>query len=466
MNTDHIKAVFREYLADPHAQYAILINGPWGSGKTYFWDNELKPVAVTAGKEPLYVSLNGISSRAVLEQLLFIRMWKFLNRGENPRKSQFLQLMGNAASAWTRKKLDMNLPELLRGLALESGINDHYLLCFDDLERCQLPLPETLGFINDFVEHYQLKVLILSDESKVSQSQADFAGIKEKVIGRTLNFQPDHALILPRLLERYATDNGALAFLRQQEPFIRGLLTSFQEDNLRIIDGFLAAVVRMYPVFSERNEKAIREALLCALTISIDYKRGRLTSTDTGDYKELSVLEMVEQQTSNPGQDTGMLLPDFIKGTYARDFFLRFLRGQEVSFHLWKPVFDFILSGYLDEPALRAEFDARDPDLIPECPGQVPFHGLFGDIQFGSDLGVGFTFFPAQAVHHAAFLGEFLHGGFDAGHQFLFQQVNLGRMQADHVVVQQFGGFDLSFGITFIQPVKHLVFDCCPKIGR
>lgn len=366
MNTDHIKAVFREYLADPHEHYAILINGPWGSGKTYFWENELNPLVTAADKEPLYISLNGISSRAVLEQLLFMRMWKLLNRGESQRKTQFLQLLGNAASALAKKKLDMNLPELLRGLALESGINEHYLLCFDDLERCQLPLPEILGFINDFVEHHRLKVLILSDESKVNQNQTDFAGIKEKVIGRTLNFQPDHARILPRLLERYASDSAVLSFLQLHEPFIRGLLTDFREDNLRIIDAFLTATVRMYPVFGERNEQTVREALLCTLTICIDHKRGRLTSQDVGDYKELSILEMVEQQTSRPGQDTEQLLPDFIKGTYARDFFMRYLIGQAVQFHLWKPIYDFILSGYLDEPALRQEFELRDPDRIPD----------------------------------------------------------------------------------------------------
>jgi hypothetical protein len=105
MNTDHIKTVFREYLADPHEQYAILINGSWGSGKTYFWENELKPIAEAAGKQALYISLNGISGRAALEQLLFIRMWKFLNHGNSARKTQIMQLLGSIVSALTKKSL-------------------------------------------------------------------------------------------------------------------------------------------------------------------------------------------------------------------------------------------------------------------------------------------------------------------------------------------------------------------------
>jgi hypothetical protein len=366
MNTDHIKTVFREYLVDPYARYALLINGPWGSGKTFFWENELKPLVEGAGKQPLYLSLNGISSRAVLEQQLFIRMWKFLNRGESPRKTQFLQLLGNAASALAKKKLDMNLPELLRGLALESGINDHYLLCFDDLERCQLVLPEILGFINDYVEHLGLKVLILSDESRIHTDQPDFAGIKEKVIGRTFNFRPDHAAILPQLIKKYAGDHEVLTFLHSQESFICELLNAFKEDNLRIIDSFLAVLVRLFSFLKDRNEDLIRDVLVFTLAISIEHKRGELTSADAGDYKNLSILEMAAQQTSRPGEDTTLQLPDYIKEDYPRSFFARYLKGQSRQFYLWKPVFDFILSGYLDAAALEADLDTRDTDKIPD----------------------------------------------------------------------------------------------------
>jgi hypothetical protein len=366
MNADHIKAVFKTYIQDPNEQFALLINGAWGSGKTYFWEKELKPLAEMANKQTLYISLNGIASRSTLEQMLFIKMWPFLNRGDSKRNTQFGQLIGNALSMLAKKKLDVNLPDLVRGLSLDTIMYADYLICFDDLERCRIPLAEVLGFINDFVEHRKLKTLILSDETKVNSTQPDFAGIKEKVIGRTLNFHIDHELILPQLLRKYSSETEVFVFLNENEIFIRDLLRSFKEDNLRIIDFCLSIIARIYPVLKGQNPDNINNAVLCALTIGIDYKRGFLHSDDEGDYKELNMITVVQHFWSQPDQGGDVVPTELIKGPYPKAFFERYLKGFGYQFNLWKPIYDFILSGYLDETALLKEFEERDPNRIPE----------------------------------------------------------------------------------------------------
>jgi len=35
------------------------------------------------------------------------------------------------------------------------------------VERCKIPLDELYGFINDFVEHSQCKVILIADEDKL-----------------------------------------------------------------------------------------------------------------------------------------------------------------------------------------------------------------------------------------------------------------------------------------------------------
>lgn len=366
MNADHIKTVFTTYINNPNEQFALLINGAWGSGKTYFWEKELKTVAEMAGKQTLYISLNGIASRSTLEQMLFIKMWPFLNRVDSKRNTQFGQLIGNALGMLAKKKLDVNLPDLVRGLSLDTIMYADYLICFDDLERCRIPLPEVLGFINDFVEHRKLKTLILSDETKVNSTQPDFAGIKEKVIGRTLNFHLDHELILPQLLRKYSSDVEVFTFLKEHEIFIRDLLRSFKEDNLRIIDFCLSIIAKIYPVLKGQYSDSISNALLCALTIGIDYKRGFLHSEDEGDYKQLNMLTVVQHFWSQPDQGGDVVPTELIKNPYPKAFFERYLKGLGHQFNLWKPIYDFILSGYLDEAALLKEFEERDPNLIPE----------------------------------------------------------------------------------------------------
>ena len=32
-----------DYIRSDYTDYAIMINGEWGSGKTYFWDHKIKP---------------------------------------------------------------------------------------------------------------------------------------------------------------------------------------------------------------------------------------------------------------------------------------------------------------------------------------------------------------------------------------------------------------------------------------
>ena len=31
-----------DYVKKPYTDYAVMINGEWGSGKTYFWNNKLR----------------------------------------------------------------------------------------------------------------------------------------------------------------------------------------------------------------------------------------------------------------------------------------------------------------------------------------------------------------------------------------------------------------------------------------
>ncbi|PFV68696.1 hypothetical protein COL05_29520 [Bacillus sp. AFS059628] len=44
------------YIKRENTSYAILLNGEWGSGKTYFWENVLKEKITNINKKIIYVS--------------------------------------------------------------------------------------------------------------------------------------------------------------------------------------------------------------------------------------------------------------------------------------------------------------------------------------------------------------------------------------------------------------------------
>ena len=77
LNRSEIIQAVQTYIWNDNAKYAILINGAWGSGKTFLYEHYLVDAisAIEAGKDKrktnIYISLYGISSvEALSKQLL------------------------------------------------------------------------------------------------------------------------------------------------------------------------------------------------------------------------------------------------------------------------------------------------------------------------------------------------------------------------------------------------------------
>lgn len=47
MYSNEIECVIAEYLKNPKAEYAVMIDGEWGSGKTYFLTHSLMRIMET-----------------------------------------------------------------------------------------------------------------------------------------------------------------------------------------------------------------------------------------------------------------------------------------------------------------------------------------------------------------------------------------------------------------------------------
>ncbi|MFR9502986.1 MAG: P-loop NTPase fold protein [Rikenellaceae bacterium] len=76
MNTDYIKEYLKDYFAMDNPQYAVMLKGKWGCGKTYFIKNiigELASPEATVDEialNPIYISLNGVSSKQQITYLI------------------------------------------------------------------------------------------------------------------------------------------------------------------------------------------------------------------------------------------------------------------------------------------------------------------------------------------------------------------------------------------------------------
>ncbi|ODS80766.1 MAG: hypothetical protein BGO42_04680 [Flavobacterium sp. 40-81] len=150
MTADHIQDIFNDYLKAENTQYAIMINGSWGSGKTHFWKEKLDPLVLCKKLKPIYISLNGISRIEGLEYQMLLGLTPYLSNSENKVIKSSTKFIGNAANAVTKFfTRSSSFSDIFKGMVIDNLNYSGKIICFDDLERYQIPIEEVLGFINN-----------------------------------------------------------------------------------------------------------------------------------------------------------------------------------------------------------------------------------------------------------------------------------------------------------------------------
>ena len=89
--------------------------------------------------------------------------------------------------------------------------NKKVVLVFDDLERSSLSTNDMLGCINDYCENLRIHTIVVANEEYVKLKNADketnktikYETIKEKIIYKTLVFNPDYCSIIENIINNY-----------------------------------------------------------------------------------------------------------------------------------------------------------------------------------------------------------------------------------------------------------------------
>lgn len=226
-----------DYVRKPYTDYAVMINGEWGSGKTYFWNNKLRSrlenitVAGTEKKyRTIYMSLYGINSLEEISKKIFIET--------NPQISKSLKKFvdkkeGNTIPEYVKTGLDMaNLfgtSNFYNGKMdfSESFSIDDKILCFDDLERANVDVIDILGYINNFVEHDKIKTIVICNEKELATKFKD-TNIEMKTLIATY--------ILDRENKLKSDEEGLFARLTEKKEEVKPLANMIEEKINDIFD--------------------------------------------------------------------------------------------------------------------------------------------------------------------------------------------------------------------------------------
>ncbi|MCI9616712.1 MAG: hypothetical protein HFG31_01785 [Eubacterium sp.] len=173
------------YLSDELYNYAILIDGEWGCGKTYFIQHSLREQIEKKEKETdsprkvKYVSLYGCKSIEDIQENI---IWGFAEEAKDNlknkiRASKRIEKVSNNILLSSRKIGDAILKKFASKTSIFDITSDwlamkSYIFVFDDLERCNCPINEVFGFINGLVEHEGTKVILVANEREISENGA------------------------------------------------------------------------------------------------------------------------------------------------------------------------------------------------------------------------------------------------------------------------------------------------------
>lgn len=386
-----IENAVREYLDKKDTKYAILINGGWGSGKTYYWFNHLKPLiedhyirlsstdynSRVEGENKYnriyYVSLNGLKSEEDVKEKLFFSFFKSYSEVVE-KSAKFMKPLINLIS-----KLNKATPygEFLGEVvnfrpSQIMGILDFKdtIILFDDLERYR-DIVGILGFINNLVEHEGCKVIILGNEDEVRDtdktSQKDFYyRIKEKTIGKTLFFYPDEDTILANLIGKQDVD--VQFFLNKYKKIIKECMTRGAKRNFRILENIFSDFSYIYKTI---NDEELKDSALEALfkylySISIEINTECEVSKELR-YSYLKELlneplgvRLIEEQFRTEEKEQQEIQKDEYKKEFERIYYPYGLDLKEQ----FQSIYNYLVEGLLDEELLRADLFRYKDELV------------------------------------------------------------------------------------------------------
>lgn len=217
MNT-HIFSFLNQYKDDPDPQYAVLLDGRWGCGKTFFIKNWLESVKQDkqAVLKPIYVSLFGLNSIDQINDAINQQLYPILGN----KYFKAVKKMGAVVSAVALKynginmgdgndcTIDIKLNPLMSLLQGDKSVKGLRLIVFDDMERCLIEPKMLLGYINQLVEHHSCKVIIVCNTEELDKEPCGlFKRFNEKVIGRSFLINPNTEAAIKAFVNEVPTNS-------------------------------------------------------------------------------------------------------------------------------------------------------------------------------------------------------------------------------------------------------------------
>lgn len=293
---NHIIDNLNYYLNANAPEYAFMITGGWGAGKTHFIEsfiNEYNKNAIDnqSRNKIIKISLFGFKATSSIDEMIFQSLHPLLGH-------RYTKLAGNILKGALKLgcKIDINgdsKPDVDINASLDkikfseifstNTDSGEIIIALDDLERTDIPLKEILGYVNYLVEISKVKVILIAnekilhekDKSSEDKNKNVYSKFKEKVIGKTFQIKHNIDNVLDSFL-----DESECEPLKRHRDVIKNIYIRSDDTNLRklkqsILDfGYIANYIDEEQL---KNEEYSSLLIRVFFALSLEMKSGELS---------------------------------------------------------------------------------------------------------------------------------------------------------------------------------------------
>lgn len=315
MNNQELNEYIKHYLKEDKTKSAIMLNAPWGTGKSYYIINTLRPYLESeenGAYKCIVVSLYGLSNLTDISKSIYIEARaKVLDKKSEKISAGKLVAKTLIKGVTSFFGIDLSMSENdLINLYQSIDLSGKFII-LEDIERSHIDILELLGYVNSLVEQDGIKVMLVANEAEIikriavdyktieeeekseiyhnigldnrpfTEKTKEYLKAKEKTVSDTIEYRCDYKAAIKTIIQSFNCNKLSL-FLEEQH--INELSNILNGKNLRSFIFACQKVVDIYNTITEELGVEFLKALFFGMVqFVINMKSGKEKQKWEGD---------------------------------------------------------------------------------------------------------------------------------------------------------------------------------------
>lgn len=190
--SNDIDSKVQEYLSCDNEQYAIMLTGEYGAGKTFYYNHTIKRFVQAQNKESIYISVYGVKSQEDLHKKFIEEIYPII-------KGNFFYLFTGileALSNFIGRNINVDKSKITKSININWS---NYVVCVDDLERIakESCITEIFAYIDEILVNHKVKIIFIGNEERLNSLDnnkdydSEYKRNKEKLVRYTYRYTCD-----------------------------------------------------------------------------------------------------------------------------------------------------------------------------------------------------------------------------------------------------------------------------------